>query len=72
MCKHLLNSFSLCSNTLNCQFLGVHKSMEQRNCSMLLLVARIILFEYAEAFATGDGTIRPWLPDVLLAFYLFL
>jgi len=70
--KHFLNSFSLCSNTLNCQFLGVHKSMERRNCSMRLLVVRIILFEHAAAFATGDGTIRPWLPDVLLAFYLFL
>jgi hypothetical protein len=39
---------------------------------MLLLVARIILFKYAGAFATGDGTIRPWQPDVLLAFYLVL
>jgi hypothetical protein len=39
---------------------------------MLLLVARIILFEYARAFTTGDRTIRPWLPNVLLAFYLFL
>jgi len=46
--------------------------MEQGNCSMLLLVARIILFEYAGAFTTGGGSIRPWLPDVLLAFYLFL